>query len=118
MERNDSFTPGPWMFDDLRSEGGPIVISAWHFQYGSLTHAEVRAGCNEANELGDMLANARLIAAAPKLLAALDAFMTAHDYLDTGDRMLAGMQMGCAYEMAQNAIALATSANLKEPQSP
>lgn len=56
-------------------------------------------------------ADARLIAAAPDMDAALRAFVDAHDMAETEpDRMLVGMQMGCAYEMARAAIAKATGA--------
>lgn len=42
-----------------------------------VSHAEVRGGCGEADELGSMLANARLIAAAPDLAGALVALLCA-----------------------------------------
>lgn len=68
-------TPGPW--EALRPFGPDEKlwwIYAKHPDSGEVSHAEVRAGCTEADELGDMAANARLIAAAPELLEALRPF--------------------------------------------
>ena len=58
------FTPGPWQVVDNRSLNGAYWICA---PDEFTSHAEVRAGCVEAEELGDPLANARLIASAPAL---------------------------------------------------
>lgn len=62
-----TYTPGPWQVIDNRDMNGNYWIGtdAW------TSHAEVRMGGGEARELGDELANAKLIAAAPDLLASL-----------------------------------------------
>jgi hypothetical protein len=64
--------PGPWIVFD-RSDvtpSEPFWIGADHPEVGEVTFASVRNGCDEAAELGDLEANARLIAAAPELFNA------------------------------------------------
>ena len=67
MDNAPMHTPGPWVVIDNRHMNDAWWIGVDQFT----THAEVRSGCDEADELGDMEANARLIATAPELLAAL-----------------------------------------------
>jgi hypothetical protein len=64
-----TFTPGPWRYEDNASmtPDTPYWIGADHPEVGFCSHAHVRSGCDEAEELGDMEANARLIAAAPEI---------------------------------------------------
>lgn len=72
------YTLGPWRYineSDMTPEE-PFWIGAEHPTCGFVSHAVVRSGCSESDELGDLEANARLIAAAPELLDALTAFMS------------------------------------------
>ncbi|MDM0041842.1 hypothetical protein QTI05_22570 [Variovorax sp. J22R193] len=64
-------TPGPWSVQDMSDmlPDDPYWIGSEHPIAGFCSFASVRLGCTEAGELGDMKANARLIAAAPELLA-------------------------------------------------
>lgn len=62
------FTPAPWQIVDNRHLNDAYWICA---PDEFTSHAEVRAGSGEAEDAGDMLANARLIAAAPDLYEAL-----------------------------------------------
>ena len=64
-------TPGPWSIYDRREVCDEIWIGVVNPDGFEVTHAAVRYGCEEAEELGDIEANARLIASAPDLLAAL-----------------------------------------------
>ena len=77
-------TPGPWVYRDESDmvPDEPFWIGVEHPNWGFVSHAAARAGCTEAEELGDMEANARLIAAAPELLAALVAL---HDNVRAQD---------------------------------
>lgn len=67
------FTPGPWSVTDesLLTPDEPYWIGAEHPEVGRCTFATVRSGCDEADEMGDMLANSHLIAAAPELYSQL-----------------------------------------------
>jgi hypothetical protein len=76
-------TPGPWKY--LRTSG---------FDYGSTAYWVPGICGNVKDE-----ANARLIAAAPDLLEALQHLMVAH-----------GEQLDYAFQQAQEAIAKATGA--------
>lgn len=62
-------TPGPWYIHDLRGIRGPISISCVTPDHISV--ADIGPGME--NTEAEVLANARLIAAAPELLAALEA---------------------------------------------
>ena len=68
-------TPGPWRYklpfygSDEYDTG--FFILGKHPKVGSVSHASVRYGCDEAKELGNIKANARLIALTPQLAAAL-----------------------------------------------
>ena len=97
-------TPGPWrvILDDT---GGPFTgwpsVSASDQLDCSIVH---RAGFKQ-EYWGDLsqreaIANARLIAAAPDLLEALQHLMVAH-----------GEQLDYAFQQAQDAIAKATGEN-------
>ena len=78
MEQKAAHTPGPWKFGkELTARSGEWLVS---FDAGSkgrgIAIAETRAGS------GNEEANARLIAAAPELLAALEtAYMALIGYL-------------------------------------
>ena len=89
MSESNKFTPGPWavinltgVFSELGAESGDGAkadpTDGW-------TIADCSAGCTLLNgdyvELGFAVqqANAKLIAAAPDLLEALEAVMRAHD---------------------------------------
>jgi hypothetical protein len=100
MERNESFTPGPWKTGD-GDRASVLSTVNWHCV----------AQANDA--LPEMLANARLIAAAPTLLEALKNLMV--EVQDIRGIDVEGYKTR-AFEIARAAIALATSANLKEPQ--
>lgn len=65
-------TPGPWTVQDNLDLCGEFWISAKHHDGLRVSIAAVRPGCDEANEIGCNEANARLIAAAPELLDALE----------------------------------------------
>lgn len=69
-----AFTPGPWTWTDESSltPDEPYWIGSDHPEVGRCTFATVRSGCDEADELGDMLANAHLIASAPALYEAAE----------------------------------------------
>jgi hypothetical protein len=61
-------TPGPWQmddehFEDVYAESGELVVAAYPF---------VDAKRPEGERIAEQKANARLIAAAPELLEALD----------------------------------------------
>ncbi len=81
MSTMKTHTPGPWQVIDNRSMNGNYWIGtdAW------TSHAEVRMGCGEAAELGDELANAKLIAAAPDLLAALQEIVMKWGFPNTSE---------------------------------
>ena len=89
-------TPGPWVVEDERYHGpnwaiiGSADTAGWH--------AFVRVAVQLDNKPSDEgEANARLIAAAPDLLAALQFVMSAH-----------GEQLHDAFDDAHKAIAKAT----------
>jgi hypothetical protein len=100
MERNESFTPGPWGY--MQAPCGFI------YAITQPSNACIRVETN--NE-----ANARLIAAAPTLLEAL---IEARDLLELICMIDPSVDPheGSVGQKVRAAIALATSANLKEPQ--
>lgn len=71
-------TPGEWeVVDESRiSPSEPYWIGTQHSMCGFVSHAVVRSGCDEADELGDMKANAAFIAAASPL--AIRTLLDAH----------------------------------------
>jgi hypothetical protein len=84
-------TPGPWHhpgkeFNDVRDADDELVAVALHLRVGQ-----------PERSVHEAAANARLIAAAPDLLEALQYVMVAH-----------GEQLDHAFQMAQDAIAKAT----------
>lgn len=92
-------TPGPWFtFANGNCVGGPVGL------LGNPSGADTAgiAHCGMGLRTGtEARANARLIAAAPDLLDALQFVMTA-----------TGEQLSTAFEQAQDAIAKATGATL------
>lgn len=79
------FTPGPWFIYNDGKTGfngeRQIWIGAKHPEVDTVTHAFVQYGCDEAEELGDIRANAQLITACPdmyrdlkSLVALVDAY--------------------------------------------
>ena len=86
-------TPGPWEADKLDSDGIPI--------YGGPTdNAPLIARVYDVGE--DIRTNARLIAAAPDLLAALQ------DLLEARRLHMGPSAVRLRYEIARDAIAAAT----------
>lgn len=71
-------TPGEWECQDESkfSPDEPYWIGAQHPDVGFVSHAVVRSGCSEADELGDMKANAAFIAACSPL--AIRTLLDAH----------------------------------------
>lgn len=69
MEERNEFTPGPWKAFDVSEMHDEPRFMVGPREFCSI--AEVRAGSTEAEETGDVAANARLIAAAPALYEAL-----------------------------------------------
>jgi hypothetical protein len=126
MERNETkHTPGPWRecghdrggcaCGVVWSESADVVVASAALQY-----EDVGATVPVSPEV--IAANARLIAAAPTLLEALRD-MRSFEYRrgDLIHQRSLGAKCKCAEcieQRAESAIALATSANLKEPQSP
>lgn len=80
-------TPGPWQMEHVPDDGGEYAITA-----ANGIHVGLTIGGTKSEQ-----ANARLIAAAPELLQALQFVMTA-----------SGEQLSTAFEQAQAAIAKAT----------
>ena len=54
-------TKMPWRTSDEREMNGAIWIGCDHPKVGFVSHAEVRSGCEEADELGSIEANATFI---------------------------------------------------------
>jgi hypothetical protein len=100
-----SFTPGPWL---IAGEDRTFVYALGP-QGTNVFWASVQAAGPERAEEAEKAANARLIAAAPTLLevAKLAELYALNEAMPTRAQLL---------EAARAAIALATSANLKEPQ--
>jgi len=95
-------TPGPWKISD-----GAILCQNVN-AYGNFHIARFDRG--DSDNTGEDLANARLIAAAPELLAALkDTLCLAEAYFDTlpDDGEAQDHYMTCVIELARNAIAKA-----------
>ena len=62
---------GTWKVIDCRHLNGAWWIEVDHPRQGNFSIAEVRNGCDEADEVCSAEANAALIATAPELLSAL-----------------------------------------------
>ena len=98
-------TPGPWFADEQCAISGWVEIRVPGYSRNPVAAATpATAGDAEARRDSETLANARLIAAAPELLEACQALMDATNE----DGMTNSMLLGCAIEMAGNAIAKAT----------
>lgn len=108
MKDKGKFTPGPWCFwDHYSGEPDAFVVGPENF----VTVADVRQGASDVP--GDPAANARLISAAPDLLAALKALLdhagiadAAPEDVDEEDRALE--------RAARAAIAKATQAGSQD----
>lgn len=74
LELREKATPGPWTVTDesALTPREPYWIGSEHPEVGRCTFANVRSGCDEADELGDMLANAELIALAPAMVTLIE----------------------------------------------
>jgi len=115
MERNESFTPGPWTLETVRTsigachKIGPFPSNGPHKEGHACVYADGEDFTNaRLTSTGkELLANARLIAAAPTLLESLRGLVANSTRADWPADL---------YDAAESAIALATSANLKEPQ--
>lgn len=66
------WAPVPWTVTDNRRLNGAFWITTRHPEGWQVSLAEVRNGCDEADEIGDVEAHAHLIATAPELYEALD----------------------------------------------
>lgn len=99
---NTQHTPGPWTLIETPHEK---IISSWHIRVGEHQiplHPYKRIWSEDRTQSGlvidqQHMADARLIAAAPDLLEALQFVMTAH-----------GEQLETAFAQAHAAIAKAT----------
>ena len=83
-------TPGPWSYHNTPT---PFI----YVNAGGLPICQIYTSTAHGQSMGEQFANARLIAAAPELLEALQFVMTA-----------SGEQLSTALEQAQAAIAKAT----------
>lgn len=97
-------TPGPWTIGDDNNQGcevcmGDVAVSLDRFSRCPGRHAQM------VIERGEMLANARLIAAAPDLLAALRGMLMSQDC--EWERRNSGHDWREACETARSAIAKA-----------
>jgi hypothetical protein len=112
MERNETkHTPGPWLV------ANKTFVYALGPQGTNVFWAHVQAAGAERAEEAEIAANARLIAAAPTLLEAVKFTHAAlMKFAETGTPPYADLTK--SIQLSEDAIALATSANLKEPQSP
>lgn len=73
MTEQTKHTPGPWRAEQVRMGGPSNPYLAWSVQGKGGCVAEIRyTGIHPKNQIGEDEANARLIAAAPDLLAALE----------------------------------------------
>ncbi len=90
--------PGPWTILDAREMDGGYWIEVMHPNGYPVSIASVRSGCDEADELGDVLTNANLIAVAPEMLAVCESLETALAYPRGSEA-----QVRCLEEIAQDA---------------
>jgi hypothetical protein len=108
-EQQAQFTPGPWAAMNRIEQGAPTV-EAYLPCINGLSAWVVVADCGAPDPSEQMFggmdheANARLIAAAPELLEALDGLMT----LESRGRI---MPIGKEWDAARAAIAKATGSN-------
>lgn len=67
-----SHTPGPWTFDE--NNGNPLVKHKWGYVARVFSADSTIQGCSSLGPQADIaIANARLLSAAPDMLAALKA---------------------------------------------
>ena len=91
-----SHTPGPWQITDVGcaivgNNGGTIVVETGLAFWENLAAASAQSGTLANHHIPEVMANARLIAAAPEMMAALEA-LCADKYLAdpiNADRMRA-----------------------------
>jgi hypothetical protein len=120
MERNETkHTPGPWSWNGRVAMSGAFPVLAESGKFICEVDPAVSGfDLIDGKQPTEQIANARLIAAAPTLLEALrNLSATVDAAILAGDWRIDG---ACDPDMdikrARAAIALATSANLKEPQ--
>jgi hypothetical protein len=99
-------TPGPWHLNTLET-----VLYSVHANRGCV--AEISRGTMNEVPANEIEANARLIAAAPELLAALEALIDAASWTPTDNWRIGPMDSskGGKMEMARKAIAKAKGQN-------
>lgn len=102
-------TPGPWKVETVRTSSGIChTIGPFPF-HGKKAHACIYADYPSVGpEERALEANARLIAAAPELLAALKAYLVAKPQCECSDH--SGCPMASARVLARAAIAKAEGA--------
>lgn len=96
--RENSFTPGPWRVDADIANGGPYVAGAIRSSIGEFVASVYDNGPNPA-------ADARLIAAAPELLAALEGCLVYMEHPE--GKAPNGWRLTTALDAARQAIAKA-----------
>lgn len=94
-------TPGPWSLSD---EDSPLLSGA---DGGYIAQVFSRTGCENGSLRPNYAEDARLIAAAPDLLEALQ---LAFRHLNGGSDSLTPMEHDRAFKLARAAIAKATTA--------
>jgi len=93
-------TPGPWVVDESRHDGCINRIAPFR-HIGMASGYQIKAGDREENE-----ANAKLMAAAPDLLAALIPFLDFADReLDLHGEVIPGLIIEAARKAIAKAIA-------------
>ncbi len=98
---NTKHTPAPWYFEPYSDERGTsygYVIGARKLRSIAVTTGKAGSCLQDENE-----ANARLIAAAPELLAALQAYQAHYNAMETFPH-----SVNHPYELAKAAITRAT----------
>ena len=107
-ERNpQGYTPGPWKAAPFSSVVGCPITAQPDPKQNTIVVAGTRGAFGE-DYRGEIEANARLIASAPELLAALEGMLAVHDMTQSpaGDRIAA---WSGAVNLARAAIAKATA---------
>ena len=102
-------TPGPWTYDsEFASYGYDIRVDVENFEDRVWVATAMSDHDNEPRFplSGNVEANARLIAAAPELLAACEALLEEHDQTYDGGPI--GLEYLAAIEAAQRAVRKAT----------
>lgn len=105
-QKQAAHTPGPWKQRDCNVYGDgwldPIACTSTAQPYGKGLHAEKRLNL----DFSEARANARLIAAAPAILAALEQMLAA--FPAPKIRAANGFEGNLAHAVARTAIAAAT----------